>query len=94
MKKWFQLLLSVTVDVWESFLAEDIFIHLGSDQTSLHNPWSGGYYPVDISYEESNRLIRERRYEKVQATLNATPMLLTSTRQKVLTSLIMVMRSC
>lgn len=60
------------VDVWESFLAEDIFIHLGSDQTSLHNPWSGGYYPVGISYEESNRLIREEPEvfkEKVQATL-------------------------
>lgn len=60
------------VDVWESFLTEDIFIHLGSDQTSLHNPWSGGYYPVDISYEESNRLIREEPEvfkEKVQATL-------------------------
>ncbi|WP_100914595.1 urocanate hydratase [Pseudoalteromonas spongiae] len=60
------------VDVWESFLAEDIFIHLGSDQTSLHNPWSGGYYPVDISYEESNRLIREEPEvfkDKVQATL-------------------------
>jgi urocanate hydratase len=60
------------VDVWESFLAEDIFIHLGSDQTSLHNPWSGGYYPVDTSYEESNRLIREEPEvfkEKVQATL-------------------------
>ena len=60
------------VDVWESFLAEDIFIHLVSDQTSLHNPWSGGYYPVDISYEESNRLIREEPEvfkEKVQATL-------------------------
>lgn len=60
------------VDVWESFLAEDIYVHLGSDQTSLHNPWSGGYYPVDISYEESNRLIREEPEvfkEKVQATL-------------------------
>ena len=60
------------VDVWESFFEEDIFIHLGSDQTSLHNPWSGGYYPVDISYEESNRLIREEPEvfkEKVQSTL-------------------------
>jgi len=47
------------VDVWESFYKSEIFVHLGSDQTSLHNPWSGGYYPVDISYEESNRLIRE-----------------------------------
>ena len=60
------------VDVWESFFEEDIFIHLGSDQTSLHNPWSGGYYPVDTSYEESNRLIREEPEvfkEKVQSTL-------------------------
>lgn len=60
------------VDVWESFYEQEIFIHLGSDQTSLHNPWSGGYYPVDISYEESNRLIREAPAvfkEKVQATL-------------------------
>jgi urocanate hydratase len=48
------------VDVWESFADEGIFVHLGSDQTSLHNPWSGGYYPVDISYEEANRLIREQ----------------------------------
>ncbi|QTL37437.1 urocanate hydratase [Pseudoalteromonas viridis] len=60
------------VDVWETFYEQDIFIHLGSDQTSLHNPWSGGYYPVDISFEESNRLIREEPEvfkEKVQATL-------------------------
>jgi len=60
------------VDVWEAFLSEDIFVHLGSDQTSLHNPWSGGYYPVGISYEESNRLIREEPEvfkQKVQDTL-------------------------
>ncbi|MCW8865103.1 MAG: urocanate hydratase [Colwellia sp.] len=60
------------VDVWESFYEQEIFVHLGSDQTSLHNPWSGGYYPVDISYEESNRLIREEPdvfKEKVQSTL-------------------------
>lgn len=60
------------VDVWETFFEQDIFIHLGSDQTSLHNPWSGGYYPVDISVDESNRLIREEPEvfkEKVQATL-------------------------
>jgi len=60
------------VDVWESFFEQEIFIHLGSDQTSLHNPWSGGYYPVDISYEESNRLIREEPEVfkvKVQETL-------------------------
>ncbi|WMN60721.1 urocanate hydratase [Pseudoalteromonas xiamenensis] len=60
------------VDVWEAFYEHNIFVHLGSDQTSLHNPWSGGYYPVGISYEESNRLIREEPdvfKAKVQATL-------------------------
>ncbi len=60
------------VDVWEAFYEHQVFIHLGSDQTSLHNPWSGGYYPVDISYEESNRLIREEPEVfkvKVQETL-------------------------
>ena len=60
------------VDVWEAFYDKEIFVHLGSDQTSLHNPWSGGYYPVDISYEESNRLIREEPElfkVKVQETL-------------------------
>ncbi|WP_033095443.1 urocanate hydratase [Colwellia psychrerythraea] len=60
------------VDVWENFYEKEIYIHLGSDQTSLHNPWSGGYYPVDISYEESNRLIREEPESfkaKVQSTL-------------------------
>lgn len=60
------------VDVWERFDKENIFIHVGSDQTSLHIPWTGGYYPVDVSYEESNRLIREEPEvfkEKVQASL-------------------------
>ncbi|MCP9198401.1 urocanate hydratase [Gramella sp. GC03-9] len=47
------------VEVWERFYQEDIYVHVGSDQTSLHIPWTGGYYPVGISYEESNRLIRE-----------------------------------
>ena len=47
------------VDVWERFYTEDIFIHLGSDQTSLHNPWSGGYYPVDLKFEEANKMIKE-----------------------------------
>lgn len=47
------------VEVWERFDTEDIHIHVGSDQTSLHIPWTGGYYPVGLSYEESNRLIRE-----------------------------------
>ncbi len=46
------------VDLWERFYTENIFVHLGSDQTSLHNPWSGGYYPVGLTYEESNELLR------------------------------------
>ncbi len=47
------------VSVWERFDEEDIFIHVGSDQTSLHNPWSGGYYPVDLSFDASNKMLRE-----------------------------------
>lgn len=60
------------VDVWERFDKEEIFVELGSDQTSLHNPWAGGYYPVDISFEESNRMMTEEPElfkEKVQVTL-------------------------
>lgn len=60
------------VEVWERFDQDDIFIHVGSDQTSLHIPWTGGYYPVDMPYEESNRLIREEPEtfkQKVQETL-------------------------
>ncbi|WKZ61200.1 MAG: urocanate hydratase [Cyclobacteriaceae bacterium] len=45
------------VDVWERFDTENIFVDLGSDQTSLHNPWAGGYYPAGLSFEESNRLM-------------------------------------
>lgn len=60
------------VDVWEGFLANNIYVDLGSDQTSLHNPWAGGYYPVDVSLEESNRLMSEEPdvfKQKVQQTL-------------------------
>tara|TARA_B100001093_G_scaffold436243_1_gene434549 strand:+ start:4719 stop:6719 length:2001 start_codon:yes stop_codon:yes gene_type:complete len=45
------------VDVWEKFDQEEIHIDLGSDQTSLHNPWAGGYYPTGLSFEESNELM-------------------------------------
>jgi urocanate hydratase len=45
------------VDVWEQFAGKNIKIDIGSDQTSLHNPWAGGYYPAGISFEESNRMI-------------------------------------
>jgi urocanate hydratase len=60
------------VDVWEKFDQENIFVDLGSDQTSLHNPWAGGYYPVGISFEESNRLMAEepgKFKEEIQNTL-------------------------
>ena len=60
------------VDVWEKFDSEHIFIDLGSDQTSLHNPWAGGYYPVDVSFEEANVMMAENPKlfkEKVQETL-------------------------
>ena len=47
------------VDVWEKFDEENIFIDLGSDQTSLHNPWAGGYYPVELSFEDANDMMAE-----------------------------------
>ena len=47
------------VDLWERLAAENIKVDLGSDQTSLHNPWAGGYYPVGYSLEESNRMMAE-----------------------------------
>ena len=47
------------VDVWEKFDEENIFIDLGSDQTSLHNPWAGGYYPVGLSFEDANEMMAE-----------------------------------
>lgn len=45
------------VDVWEKFADENIYVDLGSDQTSLHNPWAGGYYPAGMSYAESNEMM-------------------------------------
>ena len=60
------------VDLWERLAAEDIRVDLGSDQTSLHNPWAGGYYPVGYSLEESKRMMAaepERFKEAVQASL-------------------------
>ena len=47
------------VDVWEHFDAAGIHIHLGSDQTSLHNPWAGGYYPAGLTFEESQAMMAE-----------------------------------
>lgn len=60
------------VDVWERFDAENIYVDLGSDQTSLHNPWAGGYYPAGLTLEQSNALMRNNPDEfkrKVQESL-------------------------
>lgn len=60
------------VEVWEKFDAEDLYIDLGSDQTSLHNPWAGGYYPVGLSFEEANAMMADNPdtfKEKVQESL-------------------------
>lgn len=60
------------VDLWERLAEENIRVDLGSDQTSLHNPWAGGYYPVGLSLEESNRMMAEEPElfkEKVQDSL-------------------------
>ena len=60
------------VEVWEKFDKEQIKIDIGSDQTSLHNPWAGGYYPVGYSYEEANELMAnepERFKNAVQHSL-------------------------
>lgn len=51
------------VDIWEAFYEHDILIDLGSDQTSLHNPWSGGYYPAGLSFEESNIMMADKPEE-------------------------------
>lgn len=60
------------VDVWEHFAKENMYVDLGSDQTSLHNPWAGGYYPVGLSFEESNEMMANNPKlfkEKVQESL-------------------------
>ncbi len=48
------------VAVWERFYEANIYITLGSDQTSLHNPWAGGYYPVDLSFDEANEMMAKQ----------------------------------
>ncbi len=60
------------VDLWERLALEDIRVDIGSDQTSLHNPWAGGYYPVGYTFEESKKMMAdapERFREAVQASL-------------------------
>ncbi len=51
------------INVWKKLYEENIFIDIGSDQTSLHNPFQGGYYPADISFEESNQMIKNQPNE-------------------------------
>ncbi len=60
------------VEVWEKLDGENVYVDLGSDQTSLHNPWAGGYYPVGISFEEANEMMANKPdlfKEKVQESL-------------------------
>lgn len=60
------------VEVWEKFDEKGLKIDIGSDQTSLHNPWAGGYYPVGLSFEDANVMIAEqpeRFKDKVQESL-------------------------
>ena len=60
------------VDLWERLVKEDIHVDLGGDQTSLHNPWAGGYYPVGLTLEESKQMMAENPAlfkEKVEASL-------------------------
>ena len=60
------------VDLWERMVERNVHVDLGSDQTSLHNPWAGGYYPQGMSYEESNEMMANNPDEfkvRIQATL-------------------------
>lgn len=60
------------VDLWEYVANNNIPVELGSDQTSLHNPWAGGYYPVGVSFEEAKKMMAEQPAlfkEKVQESL-------------------------
>jgi urocanate hydratase len=60
------------VDLWERMVERNIHVDLGSDQTSLHNPWAGGYYPLGLSYEESNEMMANNPKEfkaRIQHTL-------------------------
>lgn len=62
------------VDLWEKLLQENVMVDIGTDQTSLHNPWAGGYYPQGFSLEESNHLMAENPAKfkgEVQKTLRA-----------------------
>ncbi len=60
------------VDLWEELLKQEVLVDLGSDQTSLHNPWAGGYYPAGFSYDEANDMMAndpEKFKHEIQVTL-------------------------
>jgi len=60
------------VDIWEKFEKENIYIDLGSDQSSLHNPWAGGYYPIGLNFEQANEMMVKdpvKFKEEIQETL-------------------------
>ncbi|EQC47965.1 urocanate hydratase [Bacteriovorax sp. Seq25_V] len=60
------------INLWEKFAESDLHVDIGSDQTSLHNPWAGGYYPADLSFEESNEMMAnnpEQFKKEVQKSL-------------------------
>ncbi len=60
------------VDIWEKFEKENIYVDLGSDQSSLHNPWAGGYYPIDLNFEQANEMMVKdpvKFKEQIQETL-------------------------
>ena len=66
------------VDLWEKFVKENIHVEMGSDQTSLHNPFAGGYYPAGLSLEESNEMMakepekfKEKVYESLRRQVTA-----------------------
>ena len=66
------------VDLWEKLAKEKMKVELGSDQTSLHNPFAGGYYPAGLSFEESNKLMvsnpdafKKKVYESLKRQVNA-----------------------
>ncbi|MEG0947719.1 MAG: urocanate hydratase [Bacteroidales bacterium] len=66
------------VDLWEHLAEEGIPVDIGSDQTSLHNPWAGGYYPAGLSFDEANRMMvddpeqfREKVYESLRRQVKA-----------------------
>ncbi|MEM7161414.1 MAG: urocanate hydratase [Bacteroidota bacterium] len=62
------------VDLWQKLYESEVYVDIGSDQTSLHNPWAGGYYPQGMTFEEANELMREQPEKfkgRIQETLRA-----------------------